>query len=110
MEEEEAGCLSKCKRGMWSWKECKDCHVQKCENIEEGTPSAVFQEVPEVPVYGAAVKGLDVSALVSDLEKVTKDSKDCWPADFGHYGLFFVPLAWHCSGTYRESDCKGGCA
>ena len=76
MEDEEAGCPSKCKRGMWSWKECKDCHVQKCDNIEEGTPRAGFQEVPELPAYAAAVKGLDVSAVISDLQKVMKDSKD----------------------------------
>merc|ERR1719253_1111145 len=43
------------------------------------------------------------------METLLKDSKECWPADFGNYGPFFVRLAWHCSGSYRATDGKGGC-
>lgn len=119
--EERRGCPKWCDRASATWKACSDCdfddpihfnknHVAMCENIDEGTPSAGFQPVPELPAYAAAVKTLDVSAVISDLREVMKASKDCWPADWGHYGPLFVRLAWHCSGTYRITDGKGGCA
>ncbi len=58
--------------------------------------------------YATAFKGLDLKALKDDLAKVMTDSQDWWPADYGHYGPFFVRMAWHAAGTYRTADGRGG--
>ncbi|RMZ86691.1 hypothetical protein DV736_g6081, partial [Chaetothyriales sp. CBS 134916] len=58
--------------------------------------------------YAAAFKSLDYNALKKDLRAVLTDSKDWWPADFGHYGGLFIRLAWHSAGTYRVNDGRGG--
>ena len=58
--------------------------------------------------YAAAFKSLDLAALKADIAAVMTDSKDWWPADFGHYGPFFVRMAWHSAGTYRTGDGRGG--
>ncbi|MFN4772795.1 MAG: catalase/peroxidase HPI [Gemmatimonas sp.] len=58
--------------------------------------------------YSDALKGLDVEALKADLVALQTDSKDWWPADYGHYGPFFVRMAWHSAGTYRTADGRGG--
>lgn len=65
--------------------------------------------IPSVSAYDAAVENLDVRAVMKDLEELMTNSQDWWPADYGHYGPFFIRLAWHCSGTYRDSDGRGGC-
>ncbi len=58
--------------------------------------------------YAEALKQLDVEALKADLVALQTDSKDWWPADYGHYGPFFVRMAWHSAGTYRTADGRGG--
>lgn len=58
--------------------------------------------------YEDRFQDLDTEALVSDLRELMTDSQDWWPADFGHYGPFFIRMSWHAAGTYRVVDGRGG--
>ncbi|CAI8254884.1 MAG: Catalase-peroxidase [Flavobacteriaceae bacterium] len=60
--------------------------------------------------YKEEVTQLDVDAVKEDLKTMMKDSQDWWPADYGHYGPFFIRMTWHAAGTYRTGDGRGGAA
>ena len=57
--------------------------------------------------YAKAFESLDYQALKKDLTALMTDSKEWWPADFGHYGPLFIRMAWHSAGTYRVADGRG---
>ncbi|GAB7093210.1 catalase/peroxidase HPI [Halolamina litorea] len=60
--------------------------------------------------YGEAFESLDLDEVKSDIESVLTDSKEWWPADYGHYGPLMIRMAWHSAGTYRTVDGRGGAA
>ena len=76
--------------------------------------SVLHQNTPDSDPYGAKFdyakefETLDLDAVVKDLTALMTDSQSWWPADYGHYGPFFIRMAWHAAGTYRTGDGRGG--
>ncbi len=70
--------------------------------------SSLSNPMGEAFDYREAFQKLDYEAVKRDLRALMTDSKDWWPADFGHYGPFFIRMAWHSAGTYRIGDGRGG--
>jgi catalase-peroxidase len=75
---------------------------------------SLHQNTPDSNPMGAAFdyakefQSLDLDAVIADLRALMTDSQDWWPADYGHYGPFFIRMAWHAAGTYRVGDGRGG--
>lgn len=84
---------------------CPFMEAQKRELA--GAPNTLGVE--EEDIYVTALKGLDLEAVKADITKVMHTSQEFWPADYDNYGPFFIRLAWHCNGSYRTSDGRGGC-
>ena len=70
--------------------------------------SALSDPMGEGFDYAAAFRALDLAAVQRDLHALMTDSQPWWPADYGHYGPFFIRMAWHSAGTYRTGDGRGG--
>ncbi len=70
--------------------------------------SALSNPMGEDFNYAEAFKSLDLDAVKKDIFELMTNSQDWWPADYGHYGPFFIRMAWHSAGTYRISDGRGG--
>jgi catalase-peroxidase len=71
-------------------------------------PGGAIDPMAEDFDYAAEFRKLDLDAVVKDLHALMTDSQDWWPADYGHYGPFFIRMAWHAAGTYRIFDGRGG--
>jgi len=84
---------------------------KECDDILHGTPEENTRIVPSPEKYAEGLKNLDIAQVKLDMEKLLRESNDCWPADGGSYGALMIRLAWHCSGTYREdgNNKMGGC-
>ncbi|MGD2167618.1 MAG: catalase/peroxidase HPI [Gammaproteobacteria bacterium] len=89
------------KSNQFWWPDRLDLGPLRQHSIESNPLGADFD-------YAAAFATLDLDAVKADIEAVMTTSQDWWPADYGHYGPFFIRMAWHSAGTYRTIDGRGG--
>ncbi len=92
--------VQKMSNKLW-WPNTLDLNVLKQNSPEVDPMGEEFD-------YAAEFKTLDLKAVKADLTALMTDSQDWWPADYGHYGPFFIRMAWHSAGTYRTFDGRGG--
>ncbi|MEJ2384580.1 MAG: catalase-peroxidase, partial [Xanthomonadales bacterium] len=93
--------MGEAKPNKFWWPEQVDLSPLRDHGIESNPYGADFD-------YAAEFATLDLAAVKQDIEALMTDSQDWWPADWGHYGPFFIRMAWHSAGTYREGDGRGG--
>ena len=89
------------KSNQFWWPEQLDLSPLRQQSAESNPYGAEFD-------YGEAFKSLDLAAVKKDIEDLMTTSQDWWPADYGHYGPFFIRMAWHSAGVYRIHDGRGG--
>lgn len=90
-------------KNQFYWPEQLDLQTLRQHGIESNPMDKNFN-------YAQEFQKLDIKAVKQDIEKVMKTSQDWWPADYGHYGPFFIRMAWHSAGVYRVFDGRGGAA
>ena len=98
-----AAADSMAKPNKFWWPDRVDLSPLRAHGVESNPMGAEFD-------YATEFATLDLDALKADIEAVMTDSQDWWPADYGHYGPFFIRMAWHSAGTYRTLDGRGGAA
>lgn len=85
----------------------------RCPYAYEGTPPEDQSPIPSLEFYNLRLAQLNIQDVLDDIDALLTDSQECWPSDVydtgSSYGPFFIRLAWHCSGTYRNTDGAGGC-
>ncbi len=91
----------KAKSNQFWWPETLDLSPLRQHGIESNPMGEDFN-------YAEEFQSLDLDALKQDIETLMTDSQDWWPSDYGHYGPFFIRMAWHSAGVYRVADGRGG--
>ena len=91
------------KSNQFWWPDQLDLSPLRQHSVESNPLSEDFD-------YAAEFASLDLDAVKSDIETLMTTSQDWWPADYGHYGPFFIRMAWHSAGVYRVADGRGGAA
>ncbi len=98
---------------------CPVAHTPQAKSLKEWWPNqlnlkVLHQNPPSLNPYGEKFdyakefSSLDIAAIKKDIIELMTDSQEWWPADYGHYGPFFIRMAWHSAGTYRVGDGRGG--
>ncbi|MEM7611179.1 MAG: catalase/peroxidase HPI [Pseudomonadota bacterium] len=99
----DAALAGEAKTNQFWWPEQLNLAPLRQHAIESDPMGAEFD-------YASAFQALDLDAVKADIEALMTTSQDWWPADYGHYGPFFIRMAWHSAGTYRVADGRGGAA